>query len=284
MRQVGLLAAMAMLLAISAGPRAAIASNPAAADGWVLADLPQPGGKPALVRSVAAGPAGFVAVGEICHKGQDCEAAAWHSQDGVGWRVATLDRRERKAGRALDSSATDVTWGPRGYVAVGWYRPSWDVDLLEPGRARGGPEPVAAIWRSKDGRNWKRATRDAPFGARAIVASDEGYVLLHESRPRTATSPDGRRWTPVPRADLGGGRLRRLVLVDDGYAAIGDAAVDDGEGKPRCCWPAVWRSTNLVRWSRLPEGTRQYDVESVARIPDLLAAVGLRIRRTDETI
>ena len=43
---VGLLAAVAMLLATAAVPRAAIASLPATADGWVLADLPQPGGEP----------------------------------------------------------------------------------------------------------------------------------------------------------------------------------------------------------------------------------------------
>jgi hypothetical protein len=92
--------------------------------------------------SVAAGPAGFVAVG-----GDSGHAAAWISPDGRTWRQAT-------AGSAFDDAwMTRVTWTGTMFLAAG----------------KTGPGDGAA-WVSTDGSDWTRLDTAGIFKGAPIVA------------------------------------------------------------------------------------------------------------------
>jgi hypothetical protein len=237
---------------------------------WSLGKFPEPGRGPATVRAVTAGPKGFVAVGESCPKRFSCIAAAWTSRDGRKWQVVDVDRAERAAGRSIGSSLLDVAWGPRGFIAVGETRPPW-VDV-SPGTE--GPEPVAAVWRSKDGKRWRRTVTGAPLSSNPlpsqVVATDAGYVALSPGRSKVMASPDGVKWAKRPPGRPGlTGTFAALTPLPKGVAVLGPARVQSAEGE-RSHSSAIWRSRGPDAWTpQVVAGEDSY----LAR----LAAIGDRV-------
>ncbi len=218
---------------------------------WSLGKFPEPGRGPATVRAVTAGPRGFVAVGETCPKRFSCIAAAWTSRDGRKWQVVDVDRAERAAGRSVESRLFDVAWGPRGFVAVGETRPP-RVNVF-PGTE--GPEPIAAVWGSRDGKRWRRTVTGAPLSSnptpRQVVASDAGYVALSPGRVKVMASRDGLKWAKRPPGKPGlRGSFAAIVPMANGMATLGSARVESAEGEQSCCSTAIWRSKGRGAWSQ----------------------------------
>ena len=238
---------------------------------WSAGTFPEPGRGPATVRAVAAGPKGFVAVGETCPKRFDCIAAAWTSRDGMKWQVVDVDRAERAAGRSVGSRLFDVAWGPRGFVAVGETRPPW-VDVF-PGTE--GPEPIAAVWASRDGKRWRRTVTGAPLSSNPtpsqVVASDAGYVALSLGRSKVMASRDGLTWAKRPPGRPGlTGTFSAVTPLPKSVAVLGHASVESAEGERSCCSTAIWRSKGRDAWSqRVVAGEDSY----LGR----LAAIGDRV-------
>lgn len=156
-----------------------------------------------------------VGVGSAENQAGDAVAAVWVSPDGKSW--------ERVAAESFASgtSIVDVTWGPRGLIAVG---------------AADGSE--AAIWQSPDGYSWSRVdTVRQPFETvvevSAIAALDDGYVaggpgFGAQGGPVTLwTSPDGTSWNRVQ--TMQAGNAHAIVVTDTGIALGGSAFEADGD-------------------------------------------------------
>ncbi len=216
------------------GPRAAAWAS---IDGrrWTLvADFPTSDGS--LVRSVANGSHGLVAVGA---DGRD--AAAWRSADGLTWQRSP-STASVAGSRPLEFLSVTAT--PGGYAAVGYEGPS--VSVARP-----------AFWFSTDGIQWERlATPPGAAAGRAdAVAAGEGTVVAVGTAGTTErptgglawTSRDGRAWTPVDGAQpFEAGKVHGVSPGRDGFVAVGA----DLENKKAI----VWRSTADGRtWTRAPD-------------------------------
>ena len=240
---------------------------------WSLGKLPEPGRGPATVRAVTAGPKGFVAVGETCPKRFSCIAAAWTSRDGRKWQVVDVDRAERAAGRSVEARLFDVAWGPRGFVAVGETKPPW-VDVF-PGTE--GPEPIAAVWGSRDGKRWRRTVTGAPLSSNPtpsqVVASDAGYVVLSPGRSTVMASPDGVKWAKRPAGRPGlRGTFAAVTPLPNGVAVVGRASVESAEGE-RSHASAIWRSKGPDAWSQQVVAGEDSFLGRLAAIGDLVVVV-----------
>ena len=152
-------------------------------------------------RSVAAGPSGFVAVGQNSQTSSCCleTPGVWWSADGLAWSSVSLDQDAFVADRQSDFGVHAVAAGPGGYVAVG-----------RDSRCRYFPRVCSvaegAIWVSEDGRSWVRVSSDpvfrvgrtgpivmnaiAPWGSR-FVAAGEYWAFEGEppEKPRRSEGP-----------------------------------------------------------------------------------------------
>jgi len=183
------------------------------------------GGQPLVGRLVTV-PAGMVAVGGV-RKGDDVDAAAWFSPDGVSWQAA---------GAAPDFAGPG-TQSVDDVAAV-------DGGLLAVGAANDGRRRVAAAWRSVDGRAWTPG--NATFGlqgqssdtfgtevttvrrvAGALVASGGG-----EAAHRLWASKDAMTWQEVQLPGIAGGAdsFNMDLLATDGGDVVAASTVD---GVPR---------------------------------------------------
>lgn len=189
-----------------------------------------------FIRGVAGGPAGFVAWGA-----EGTRAVVFHSDDGTTWqrtannaaflaaevRAVTayrggfvaigMHRPAPAAGSVL------MVGGPDTSTAAAWWSPdgrSWsasDVDAgsglhtLEAGAAGllalggtgcGGCIGPGIVWRSDDGRHWRRVGPDVVFSSPAY-ASDGARIIRYDRRNagEVSSTTDGTTWQRV--ADLG---------------------------------------------------------------------------------
>jgi hypothetical protein len=183
------------VLAVAAPHPVVVVSGNASA--WTAVDSEPAFGEPGLVtQAAAAGPDGYVIVGDQSVAGRTV-AAAWWSAALTGWQRATVGS-PAGAQSVASRQMRAVTAGPGGFVAVG-----------QAGHA-------AAAWTSPDGRTWTQQNVPLPYGAtRAVlqqVASDGHTVVAvgaaltdgGEQLPFAASSADGgRTWAeaalPVPR-------------------------------------------------------------------------------------
>jgi hypothetical protein len=208
----------------------------------------QPAFAAASMTDVAAGPAGYVAVGcrtLVAASSTGCISAAWHSADGRRWEHVALPSA------AMIDSGMHVVGDEAGYVAWG--------GLVE-------PEGRAGIWSSVDGTSWRAAPASPALNGAAIDsvvryrdawfasggAGDRGAVLF--------TSPDGVTWQEIGFFDETGARyapgdpiwsLAPLVATGDGLLGFGPSADDD------VVTSATFRSTDGRRWqatAELPAG------------------------------
>jgi hypothetical protein len=216
------------------GPRAAAWAS---IDGrrWTLvADFPT--GDGSVVRSVAIGEHGLVAVGVAGR-----EAAAWRSADGLAWQRSPTSA-SLSGPQPLELLSVSATAG--GYVAVGYEGPS--VGSARP-----------AFWSSSDGIRWERARapNGAPVGrAEAVAAAGDVIVAVgtagtteHPTGGLAWTSRDGRSWAPVEDGrPFESGKPHGVSPAADGFIAVG-ANLDNKKA-------IVWRSQDDGRtWARVPD-------------------------------
>lgn len=190
---------------------------------------------------VAAGPGGFVAVGD--HVGDErlderSRPLLLRSPDGQRWeRIADVPG-------VPGGFATAIGGGPSGYVAVGFTDP-------EPG-------PILLV--SADGVAWQLidpATAGAiSDGIGAPVAVDGGWLAVGSPGGALAAlrSLDGTTWeaTTVEGSDTNGTHLSRVLQGPHGLIATGGAS--DGCGPFSSCpgQSVGWWSQDGIAWGRLP--------------------------------
>lgn len=130
-----------------------------------------------VMRAVAAGPQGLVAVGYLewyseATDTEETDAAVWVSQDGLSWVLVSEDAAT--FGGLEDQKMVAVTAGGPGFVAVGWDRSGGDAD--------------GAVWTSLEGTNWARVSDDAIFGG---VGDQELYGVAVGTSRVIAVGRDG---------------------------------------------------------------------------------------------
>ncbi len=225
----------------------------------------QPTFAAASMEDVAAGPAGFIAVG--CHSliaatSTGCLSAAWHSADGRRWERVALP----SAG--MIDGGMNVVGDAAGYVAWG--------GLVD-------PEGRAGVWASTDGTTWRAAPAIRAFNGAAIElvvryrgawfasggAGSRGAVLF--------TSPDGATWQEIPFRDETGAAyapgdpiwsLEPLVATDDKLLGFGPSG-DDG-----VTTSATFRSTDGLRWRATNEMLAGGNVADVIVLNGRVVAIG----------
>ena len=161
---------------------------------------------------VAAGPAGFVAVGRRCVGGRaygdrvECAAVVWRSPDGSGWTA------ERSPDPLL------------GSVVAGAVAP----DGGAPGSTGGGRAPVVLVGATADG-----------FGD-----LEGGRVVIAD--PDDATGAGGTAWDVVTPDGLPG--LADVALLDGVLYAVGDPVPRAVDAEPAI---SLWRSADGRDWERI---------------------------------
>lgn len=126
-----------------------------------------------VMRAVAVGPMGLVAVGRLewyvdPDTEDDVDAAVWVSVDGLDWTLVSED--VATFGGPGNQEMVAVTAGGPGLVAVGWDYSGGDGN--------------AAVWTSADGTTWSRVADDAVFGGSGdqqmtgVMAAAGGLVAV----------------------------------------------------------------------------------------------------------
>ena len=165
-------------LPFSTGDRSFHALSTGASGGWNLFgrdETPFGGSLVQTVTGLAAGPAGFHAVGT-----QSGAFIRWVSPDGVTWSQAA----DPAAGlSAVDATPGPMLFGPGGYVHA---------------RSTPGTPRERLVYRSPDGSSWE----EIALGT-GRTAFDEGFVsngryVLRDGDNALRMSSDGRTWTELP--------------------------------------------------------------------------------------
>jgi hypothetical protein len=203
-----------------------------------------------VVSGIAAGPFGFVAVGEDerSTNSEDNEAAVWTSDTGAQWSRVVSDAS------FVDSAMTDVVWFPEGqlFVAVGHH------------------VSEGALWVSPDGDAWERVALlefEGPGGGievDAVSVIDSGLVAVGlewlsegASIPAVWFSSDGRQWHRSGDLREFGERAGMVDVVQHAGRFFAVGFVDQTR-------PAIWMSANLTDWQLVPHEA-QISVESILR-------------------
>ena len=253
----------------------------------------------AVLRSVAVGDAGIVAVGW-----SEDDAVAVVSPDGLRWERVTLP------GSHPGSSAVSVAWHGGRYVAVGgggesnaavsWSSTdgrTWSVlAIVEEGQAEslssvaagpagfvasGGHGPRGAIWTSSDGAAWSRI--DLP----SSTSDDQGRLryldgtwFLLGAGGVVWLSADGRAWTRTVVAGFGVG-VFDVATTPVGVVAVGRSSTEPGE--PGVV--ALARPT-LAAWTAAPPDPVFSDglASSIVMAPDGRTLVGVGMNRQGESV
>jgi hypothetical protein len=165
-------------LPFATGDRSFHALSTGASGGWNLFgrdETPFGGSLVQTVTGLAAGPAGFHAVGT-----QSGSFIRWVSPDGVSWSQAA----DPAAGlSAVDATPGPMLFGPGGYLHA---------------RSRAGTPRERLVYRSQDGNSWEEISLGT-----GRTAFDEGFVsngryVLRDGDNALRMSSDGRTWTELP--------------------------------------------------------------------------------------
>lgn len=215
--------------------------------------------------SVAAAPAGFVAVGGECCPDR---AAVWTSQDGLAWQ------RVADQGSFEGAVMTSTTAWAGGLVAVGCV-----VDLECTG---------TAVWTSSNGTDWSRVALGREVGAAYlgdITASGEVLVAVgttdreQPGPPAIFVSLDAQTWTraDVPSVPMA---LSSVTAGTDGIVAVG-RSLDERSGLPVSL---VLSSPDGAAWATVTsDAFARADVEDIAVGPAGYVMSG-RLKRGDAGI
>lgn len=194
-------------------------------------------------RAIAGGAERFVAVGSV---GFPPRAAAWSSNDGLAWEMATL------ADQPAGTSMTTVIPIDGGFVAMG-------VEST----GDGGETQRVRSWYSPDGLEWLATPlqRSAKSQLQAIVAAltdgPAGQLALGSfagqdlAAQRLWRSSDGGSWELVPSPGQKGSIWHSLAALPDGYLLLGQ----DRRGNP-----TNWRSPDGLTWARLRGSPLLFDL------------------------
>jgi hypothetical protein len=249
-----------------------------------------------VVRDIAAGPLGFVAVGS-----HGFDAAVWISPDGLSWtRVVDDDLGSGGSSDGLQSIG-GVTAGGPGWVAVGdgdfdalvwvssdgleWtlitdedllggdmvHADLYDVTLSGPRlvavgsigltEGTGDTAQQAAIWTSEDGLDWQRLPNDSFAGDRvfeSITGDPTSDRLITFGTPKGIWhSSDGREWIMTERPLRLGG-----PAPSSGVAWDGDRLVAAGRDLAISVWVSLDGGLN---WHRIEPETDTFAADDVAR-------------------
>jgi hypothetical protein len=155
--------------------------------------------------AVAAGPGGWVAVGSNGDV-MGYEGRIWQSADSLSWKLVHSDLL---AGLEL----VDVAATADSYVAIGTDSASVN-------------DPATWILRSTDGLHWVSVKTIPGVWASRIASGPKGYVVVVQVDETNdlLLSPDGRTWTRVTEAAIGGGvSISDVAWAGDGWIAVGSA-------------------------------------------------------------
>jgi hypothetical protein len=232
---------------------------------WTAVSLTGDAGSVEL-KAVAAGAAGFVAVGHVRSSGDGVivGTAVFVSSDGGSWSRAPDQPSLR--GRAM----VDVVARGNEWIAVG---------------SQTGPSVFLGFetWSSPDGVTWTLVDSMPDTGPVGGVTAYTGGLIAWGSdcldvcgppeRAAIWTSDDGASWRRVaPQPSLAGGHVNAVLPLASGALAIGSTYDAEGEGLG-----TAWRSADGAAWSRtaLPDASRYQGFE-ITTAGDELVAVGER--------
>ena len=272
------------------------ASTPVPASGvdgrtW-SAPVPLPRrGTNGAVEAVAAGPAGWVAVGTVLQYDDagdgDVRFAwqsgiAWTSPDGVTWTAV------QDGGAFAGASMYGIAWTSQGFIAVGNVKDERPDPVDAHATHVLSIEPAA--WRSRDGTAWARiavegVATDGVDGGRLNDIVEVGGQLvavgcLDEQclfGPAMWVAGPAGAFEPLADADVRPSAAASAVLsTSGGLLAVGGYNWVGNEA-PRA---AVWSSTDGRSWERVEgiEGGEAAVMYDVARSGELLIAVGSTYR------
>jgi hypothetical protein len=205
-------------------------------------------------RSIAGGPAGFVATGYSEAEGG---SPAWYSSDGLHW--ATVAGARPSVNDTVE--ATGVSYADGGFVMVGrlnndaasWTSVDgrrWAIHAPQPGGSNvtleglvntasgflslgtlaeeaegtGHTYPIVAPWTSRDGVSWNASTASPALAdayVTSLVAAPGGYVATGTNDVTQTglwTSRDGLDWVAVAGVDLVG--MDQSWIVSDGQHVL----------------------------------------------------------------
>lgn len=200
-------------------------------------------GPPGSIRTVAAGPGGWVAISHQYYAG----SFASFSSDGQTWHQPAH----------LDGMAHTVAYGPAGWVALG-----------------SGYDEGTKAWQSSDGRAWNTDPVDVPGeGSQPMLeASGAGYVAFDRYAGSLVGSIDGRTWrtTGPPRGVAGW--IADVELIGEQVVAI----VVDGTTGASPLHRGRLSGDGSIAWEGEIDGTAfaGMRVDSIAQAPDGLLALG----------
>lgn len=175
----------------------------------------------AVLRGLASGPGGVVAVGSHGSAGE-----SWFSTDGLSWTAAPSATSLRPgSGNNIRMNGVIPTDG--GWLAVGEEDAPCQIDC-------DGNQVRAIVWTSKDGLRWARQPDSAALAhARmtGVVRGGPGYVAVGSAPDRANaaggaihgvawTSTDGRSWSRVPDAPVFHAPAGTTQQFGDGITAI----------------------------------------------------------------
>ncbi len=207
---------------------------------------------PALVgvafSDVTVGGPGLVAIGfALAERNQPFEGTVWTSEDGTQWTPIGVGSSFCLAA-VTNASALLVAVGDGGIVtspdAESWTFRKSSVNGSCSSSITSGPTRIVAtdghdMWRSLDGRKWKKTSLPRPSDVYSIAAYSEGFVAVGEADGSAAawTSPDGRSWSRVPHdpAVFPAGHMNTVTAGGPGLVVFGQQCFDDGH-----CEPALW--------------------------------------------
>jgi hypothetical protein len=207
-------------------------------DGQRWAQLPEPSTTlfdRVQLNSVAAGPAGLMAVGQrVPVQGNATIPVVFTSTDGVTWREWPQFGDSYPAAAAL--RVIPVTGG---FVVLGG-------DDHPNGESSG----TAAAWFTADGSSWRKVVIPGDTQVSAGYAGADGAILLSATSSTTGNeqvwqSSDGQTWQPAPMANL------PMAPTSSGPGLFSDGTVMVDVGPDRSGQPGAWWSTDGLNWASL---------------------------------
>lgn len=177
-----------------------------------------------------------VVVGRGTERASPARAFVFDRSDPKSWQTVSLPGRKRAV-------AVDIVAWDDEFIAVATRLP------------KDGP-PQVLIWRSPDGRSWRRPITIDDSEAWDLLPTDEGLALLgvtwDDARrpvPTLWRSTDGRAFEATPVADSGYG-VRRVARSPSGtWIVVGQGTNEDGYDAEHVLWRSVdgedWESIEL---------------------------------------
>jgi hypothetical protein len=224
----------------------------------------------AIIRALAVGPGGLVAVGDKAGR-----MVGWTSTDGLSWSLAP-DAAAMNPAAGKTFRLQGVTAVSGGWMAVGAEYPSCMVGCV-PDRA--------VVWKSPDGVAWSRSPAAAPLanaGMTGVVQWKGGFVAVGSAGKSAAvwTSSDAVAWarvtdSPVFHAPTGtdqtiGATISAIAAGSDRLVAVGQVLT---QGDVESALP--WWSSDGVTWNAATgEDFLDGQIFGVAAVPTGYLAVG----------